>query len=138
MNMNYYLKSSLVLGVLGTLVYCEVQGENQPHADYVALSTSNALLATGGPVSNVSPSTSTLTYHASPVTLEEILPHDRLVIQNTALTPPTVTLASSVPATGANPFFRPRQRVARQVVQFPKVPPFWCSSFQKFRARMVT
>lgn len=36
--MNYYLKSSLVLGVLGTLVYGEVQGESQQHEQYIAVS----------------------------------------------------------------------------------------------------
>ena len=65
--MNYYLKSSLVLGVLGTLVYGEVQGDSHPHAQYTAASPTNNLAASGG--SNVSASTVTYTYHGSPVAL---------------------------------------------------------------------
>ena len=136
--MNYYLKSSLVLGVLGTLVYGEVQGDAHPHAQYIAVSPTNNLVASGGFVSNVSAPTVSYTYLPSPVALESFLPHDRLVIQVSALTPPTVNPARSIPATGANPFFQRRQHVPRLDVQSPKVPPFWCSSFQKFRGRMVT
>jgi hypothetical protein len=136
--MNYYLKSSLVLGVLGTLVYGEVQGESQQHTQYVAVSPANNFVASGGYVSNVSASTVTYTYQPSPVALEYLLPHDRLAIHAAALAPPTVKLARSISATGANPFFRRRQRAPRLEVQSPEVPPFWCSSFQKFRGRMVT
>jgi len=136
--MNYYLKSSLVLGVLGTLVYGEVQGDAHPHAQYIVPSTTNNLLASGGPVGNVSASLVIYTYTPSPVALENLLPHDRLVIQVSALTPPTVKLARCIPATGANPFFQRRQRAPRLDVQSSKVPPFWCASFQKFRGRMVT
>jgi hypothetical protein len=136
--MNYYLKGFIALGVVGTLVYAEVQGEGHPHAQYTAGSTANNLVASGGYVSNVSASTVTYTYQPSPVNLEFLLPHDRLVIQVTALTPPTVKLARSVPASGANPFFQRRQRAPRLEIQSPKVRPFWCASFQKFRGRMVT
>jgi len=136
--MNYYLKSSIVLGVLGTLVYGEVQGDSHPHAQYIAVSPTNNLVASGGFVSNVSPSTLTYTYQPSPVTLECLLPHDRLVIQATGLTPPTVKLNRSVPATGANPFLQRRRRAPRLQVRSPKIAPFWCVSFQKFRARMMT
>ncbi|MFZ1011441.1 MAG: hypothetical protein WAN65_31685 [Candidatus Sulfotelmatobacter sp.] len=136
--MNYYLKGSIALGLLGTLVYAEVQGENHPHAQYMAGSTANNLVASGGYVSNVSASVVTYTYTPSPVVLENLLPHDRLMIQDAALTPPTVKLVRSLPATGANPFFERRQRAPRLEVQSPKVRPFWCASFQKFRGRMVT
>jgi hypothetical protein len=135
--MNYYLKSSLVLGVLGTLVFSEVQGESQPHTQYMAGSTANNLVASGGYVDNVSASTVSYTYHPSPVALEDLLPHNRLVIQVSALTPPTVRLTRSIPATGANPFFQRRQRAPRLEIQSPKNPLFWCASFQKFRGRMV-
>lgn len=136
--MNYYLKSSLVLGVLATLVFSEVQGESQPHAQYMAGSTANNLVASGGYVDNVSASTLSYTLHPSPMALEDLLPQNRLVIQVRALTPPTVGLTRSLPATGATPFFQRRPRTARLNVQAQKVGPFWCSSFQKFRGRMVT
>jgi len=103
----------------------------------MAGSTVNTLAASGG-YSNVSASTVTYTYQPSQVSLEFLLPPDRLVIQDTALTPPTVKLARSIPATGANPFFQRRQRATRLNAQTPEVAPFWCSSFQKFRGRMVT
>jgi len=64
--MNYYLKGSIALGLLGTLVYVEVQGEGHPHAQYMAGSTANNLVASGGYVSNVSASTVTFTYQPSP------------------------------------------------------------------------
>ena len=136
--MNYYLKSSLALGLLGTLVYVEVRSEGHPHAQYMAGSTVNTFAASGGYASNVSASTVTYTYRPSPVSLEFLLPPDRLVIQDTALTPPTVKLARSIPATGANPFFQRRQLASRLNVRAPKVAPYWCTSFQKFRGRMVT
>ena len=133
-----YLKSSIVLGVLGTLVYGEVQGDTHPHAQYIAVSPTNNVVASGGFVSNVSASTVAYTYLPSPVALESLLPHDSLVIQVSALAPPTVKLARCVPATEATPFFQRRQRAPRLDVQSSKVPPFWCASFQKFRGRMVT
>jgi hypothetical protein len=136
--MNYYLKSSIVLGVLGALVYVEVQGDSHQHAQYIAASPTNNLVASGGFVSNVSASTLTYTYQPSPVTLEYLLPHDRLVIQTAGLTPPTVKRARSVSAKGANPLLQRRQRAPRMQVQAPKIPPLWCASFQKFRARMMT
>jgi len=82
-------------------VYGEVQGDAHPHAQYIAVSPTNNLIASGGFVSNVAASTVTYTYQPSPVTLEFLLPHDHLVIQDTALTLPTVKLARSLPATGA-------------------------------------
>jgi hypothetical protein len=136
--MNYCLKGFIALGVVGTLVYAEVQGEGHPHAQYMAGSTSNNLVASGGYVSNVSASTVTYTHQPSPVNLEFLLPHDRLVIQDKPLTPPTVKLARSTPASGANPFFQRRQRAAHLKAQSAKAPAFWCNSFQKFRSRMVT
>ena len=135
---SYYLKGSIAAAMLGALVYGEVQGDAHPHAQYIAVSPTNNLIASGGFVSNVAASTVTYTYQPSPVTLEFLLPHDHLVIQDTALTLPTVKLARSLPATGANPFFQRRRRAPRLDVQSPKVPPFWCSSFQKFRGRLVT
>lgn len=135
--MNYYLKGSIALGLLGTLVYVEVQGEGPSHAQYMAGSTANDLVASGGYVSNVSASTVTFAYQPSPTNVEFLLPHERLVIQDTALTPPTVILPR-LPVTGATPFFERRHRATRLQVQTPHVPPFWCASFQKFRGRMVT
>jgi hypothetical protein len=137
--MNYYLKSSLVLGVLGALVYREVQAESQQHAQCIAVSPTNNLVASGGYVNNVSALTVSYTYQPSPVALEYLLPPDRLAIHAPALTPRTVKLARSIPATptGANPFFQRRQRAPRPEVRSPRVPPLWCSSFQKFRRRMV-
>jgi hypothetical protein len=112
--MNYYLKNSIVLGVLGTLVYGEVQGDSHPHAQYIAVSPTNNLVASGGFVSNVSASTLTYTYQPSPVTLEYLLPHDRLVIQAAGpLTPPAVKLPRSAPATGADQFLQRRQCAPR-------------------------
>src|SRR5436309_3524529 len=104
--MNYYLRGFIALGVVGTLAYAEVQGEGHPHAQYTAGSTANNLVASGGDVSNVSASAVTYTYQPSPVNLEFLVPHDRLVIQATSLTQPTIKLARSVPASGTNPFFR--------------------------------
>jgi hypothetical protein len=135
---NRYLMGSIALGVLGTLVYAEVQGESQEHAQYIVPSTANNVFASGGYVSNVSALVVTYTYTPSPIALEQLLPYDRLVIQDVALTPPAVNATRSLPATGANPFFQRRQSAPRLVVQSPKVQPFWCSSFQKFRGRMVT
>jgi hypothetical protein len=135
---NPYLKGSIAVAMLGALLYGEVQGENHLHAQFIAVSPTNNLVASGGFVSNVSAATVTYTSQPSPVTLEFLLPHDHLAIQDTALTLPMVKLARSLPATGANPFFQRRQRAPRLDVQSPKVPPFWCASFQKFRGRMVT
>lgn len=136
--MNYYLKGSLALGLLGTLVYVEVQGENQPHAQYMVASTANNLAASGAPVGNASASVVSYPYTPSPVALEFLLPPDRAVIQDSALTPPRVMLTRFLAATGASPFLQRRQRARRLEVQAPKVKPFWCASFQQFRGRMVT
>jgi hypothetical protein len=135
---NYYVKGSIAAIILGALAYGEVQGESHPHAQYLVPSTANNLPASGGLVGNVSAGVVSYTYTPSPPALEFLLPHDHLVIQETALTPPTLKLTRSLPATGANPFFQRRQCAPRLVVQSPKVRPFWCSSFQKFRSRMVT
>jgi hypothetical protein len=135
---NYYLKGSIAVAMLGALAYGEVQGESHPHAQYIVPSTANNLLASGGPVGNVSAGVVTYTYTPSPAALEFLLPHDRLVIQETALTPSTMKLTRAFPATGANPFFQRRQRAPRLVVQSHRARPFWCSSFQKFWGRMVT
>ncbi len=137
--MNSYLRSSIAVGVLGGLIYGEVHGESHPHAEFITISPTNALFASGGlMVSNVSASTVTVTYHPSPVTLEQILPHDHLVIQTTALTPPTEMLGRSIPRRGSDPFFQRRHHPSRLEVRSPKVKPFWCASFQQFRVRMVT
>jgi hypothetical protein len=137
--MNSYLKSSIAVGVLGALIYGDVHGESHPHAEFIAISPTNTLFASGGlVVSNVSASTMTATYQPSPVTLEQILPHDHLVIQTTALTPPTEMLRLFSPRTGSDPFFQRRHHSSRPEVRSPKVKPFWCASFHQFRARMVT
>ena len=129
------LKASLVVGLVGTLVYAEVQGESHQHADYIVPSTANTLLASGGQVGNVSASVVAYTYTPSPVTLEQLLPRDRLVIKVSALAPPMAKEAR-LPATGANPFFEHRQRVPRLRAVSPRVAPFWCNSFQKFHGRI--
>jgi len=136
--MNYYFKGSLVVGLVGTLVYSEVQGESHPHAQYITVSPTNNLLASGGYVSNVAASTATYTYHPSPIALEHLLPHERLVITVSALTPPIEKLVAPVRLTGTNPFSQRRQRARRLEGRTVKAPPFWCASFQKFRARFAT
>lgn len=132
---SYYFKASIAVAVLGAVAYSEAQGDAHPHAQYVIPSTANNLLASGGQVSNVSAAVVTYSYTPSPTNLEFLLPHGRLVIQNTALTSPMVKLPA-LPATGANPFFQRRQRALRLNTQRPKVGAFWCNSFQKFRSRM--
>jgi hypothetical protein len=132
---SHYFKASIAVAVLGAVAYGETQGDSHPHAQYVIPSTANNLLASGGLVSNVSAAVVTYTYTPSPINLEFLLPHERLVIQNAALTPPIVKLAA-LPATGANPFFQRRQRALRLNTQCPKVRAFRCNSFQKFRSRM--
>jgi len=138
--MDEYVRGSIVVGVLAALVWGEVQGEYHPHAEFVVPSTSNMLAASGaGPmVSNVSASTVTISYQAAPQTLEQILPHDHLVIQNVALVPPTPAQILIGPRTGANPFFLQRRRPTAIKVRYLDVKPFWCASFQQFRSRMMT
>jgi hypothetical protein len=72
------------------------------------------------------------------VTIEYFLPHDRLAVQADGLTSPAETVPRSNPKTGADPFFQRRRQPLRHEVKSPKVRPFWCASFQKFRRRMVT
>jgi hypothetical protein len=81
----------------------------------MAGSTANNLAAIGGPVGNMSASTVTYSYQSSPENLEFLLPHDRLVIQDTALMPPTVNLARFLPATGANQFFQRSAAYGRSI-----------------------
>jgi hypothetical protein len=72
-----------------------------PHAGFLVPSPTNTLLATGGPIaSNVSASEVTVTYHASQVTIEYFLPHDRLAVQTNGLTSPAETVPRSNPKTG--------------------------------------
>ena len=85
--MNYYLKGSLALGLVGAVVCGELQGENHPHAQYISVSPTNNLLASGGIVSNVAASSVTYTYQPSPMVLEHLVPHERLVITLNVLTP---------------------------------------------------
>lgn len=136
--MNYHSKGSLALGLVGALVYGEVQGESHPHAQYITVSPTNNLLASGGYISNVAASTAMYTYLPSPIALEHLLPHERLVITVSALIPPIDKLVAPVRLTGINPFFQRRQRARRLEVRTAKAPPFWCASFQKFRPRFVT
>lgn len=132
------IAAGLAVGLATTLV-C---GEDQPHAEFVSVaSTVTANIgASGGFFSNASPQIVTYTYHPAPVSLEQLLPHDRLVLQASALvTPPQAGRTSvAICRSGTDPFFLRRQRPSRPQLFAPKLPPFWCCSFQKFRARMVT
>jgi hypothetical protein len=59
---------SIALGILGALVYAEVQGESQLLAQYIAVSTASNFGASGANV-NVSASTITYTVPAIPIDL---------------------------------------------------------------------
>jgi hypothetical protein len=110
-----------------------------PHAGFLVPSPTKTLLASGGPIaSNVSASEVTVTYHASQLTIEYFLPHDRLAVQINGLTSPAETVPRSNPKTGADPFLQRTRQPLRHEVKSPKVGPFWCASFQKFHGRMVT
>lgn len=136
MLLSYYLRGTVALGVIGTLVYGETHGESQEHAQYAAVapSVNVNVAASGGFFSNVSASTVTVTHHPAPLNLEQLLPYDYLVIQTGALTPPT-ELKVAIPGTGADPFFQRRERPSPVKVTTAQLSPFWCASFQKFRAR---
>lgn len=134
MLVKYCVRGTVALGVIGALVWCETHGEGQEHAQYAAPSTLNVNAGASGLFfSNVSNSTVTVTYHPAPLNLEQLIPHGRLVIQTSALTPP-VQWKIAGPATGADPFFQRRQSPQLKVA-IGKLPPFWCASYQKFRAR---
>jgi hypothetical protein len=135
---NHYIRVSIAVGVLGAIAYGEIYGESHPHAQFIAVSPTNNLVASGGFVSNVSASTETYIHQPSAVVLEQFVPCDRLVIQASVLTPPADNLVHSVPATGKSPFFQGRERAPHLQIAVPKVPQFWSASFQKFRPRMVT
>jgi hypothetical protein len=96
-----------------------------PHAGFLVPSPTNTLLASGGRIaSNVSASEVTVTYHASQLTIEYFLPHDRLAVQINGLTSPTQTVPRSNPKTGADPFLQRRRQPLRHEVKSPKVGPF--------------
>jgi hypothetical protein len=132
------IAAGLSVGLVATLVF----GEDQPHAEFqsAAPTTTSNLVASGGVFSNTSPQIVSYTYHPAPLSLEQLLPHDHLVIQTGALaTAPQADRPSApVSRTGPNPFFLRRQRPSRLELLTPNLRPFWCSSFQKFRARIVT
>jgi hypothetical protein len=143
-----------IAAVLPACLVCgELHGEGQPHAQYSAGSTVNVLAASGGPMmSNVSARVIIVdsgassgnasgqelfwAYHPATLSLEWLIPHDHLVVQTTTEVAP---LANSVsfPPTGADPFFQRRPRPSRPAVLDPKLSPFWCVSFQRFRPRMA-
>ena len=100
----------------------KVQGHAHPHAQYIAVSPTNNLIASGGFVSNVAASTVTYTYQPSPVTLEFLLPHDHLVIQDTALTLPTVKLARSTSSNGCKSVFPAQAACAAPGCPIPESP----------------
>jgi hypothetical protein len=130
------IAAGLSVGLVATLVL----GEDHPHAEFqsVAPTVNSNIAASGGFFSNTSPQTFTYTHHPAPVSLEQLLPHDRLVLQTSALvTPPEAGRPSiAICRTGPDPFFLRRQRPPRPELLAPKLPPFWCRSFQKFRPRM--
>jgi hypothetical protein len=131
------IAAGLSVGLVATLVF----GEDQPHAEYLSASTvTSNIAASGGFFSNASPQIVTYNYHPAPVSLEQLLPHDQLVVQTKALATPPQADRSCAPIsrTGPDPFFLRRQHPSRAELLAPKLAPFWCSSFQKFRARMVT
>lgn len=135
------------------LVCGEMHGEGQPHAQYAAGSTINTLAASGGPMSNVSAqhviivdsgassgsaSGQGVLWDYSPATLrlELLIPPDRLQVQTAAAVAPSVSNIS-LPPTGADPFFQRRPRLLRPAVLSHRLTSFWCSSFQRFRPRML-
>lgn len=125
----------IVLFVSSTLVVAPLFGEDQPHAEFMGVAPSvNVGIAASGQFSNVS--SGTVTYHSVPLFLEQILPHDRLVIQASVLVPPSVSTShvSVTSRTGADPFF---QRRGRSSPVEPKAlaRPLWTRSFQQFRPR---
>lgn len=136
MLVKYCVRGTVALGMVGALVWCETHGESQEHAQYTAVAPNASVNigGSGGFFSNVS--TATVTYHAPPVNLEQLVPHERLVIQASALTPLNAWTVA-VAATGQDPFFQRRPRPARLTVATPKLPPFWCASFQKFHVRQA-
>ena len=138
-----YLKGSIALSVAVGLVAGPLYGEDRPHAEFLSVSPTltSDIAASGGLVrSNVSAQVVALTYHPAELNIEQLIPHDHLVIQTSELTPPTGKVNCSsivIPGTGPDPFFLRRQRSSRPEVLAPKRPPFWCDSFQKFRSRMT-
>jgi hypothetical protein len=134
MSVRYCVRATVAVGVIGTVVWCETHGNGQEHAQYAAPSTLNDIAASGGQFANVSNSTATFVYHAAPLNLEQLLPYNRLVIQTSGLTPP-VQSKTAIPATAADPFYQRRQQPKELGVAMSKLQPFWCATFQKFRAR---
>jgi hypothetical protein len=137
-HVNHYLRGSIALGLAVGVVAAPLYGEDQPHAEFLSVSPTLTLTAnlavSGGQISN---STSQMvTYHAASVNLEQLLPHNRLVTQDIALvTPPVDRFNTILPRTGSDPFLQRRQRPSRLEVSAPKLPSFWCDSYQKFRGR---
>ena len=111
----------------------------QPHGEYqsVAPNVNVSIAPSGGPISNVSAQLVSLSYRPAVLNLEWLLPHEHLVVQTSELTFPTERTPSNttIPATGADPFFHRRPRGLRIEVSAPQLPPFWCSSSQRFRPR---
>ncbi len=123
-------------GLVGcTLVVEDQSHEDQPHAEYGAPST-NVIIAPSGSFSNVSAQNVIWSYHPTTLSLEWLIRHDHLVVQTAELTPPAEQMfGPSVPRTGSDPFFQRRPHPSNLDVAVPKISPFWCSSFQKFRPR---
>jgi len=134
MSVKHCVRATVVVGIIGTLAWCETRGDSQEHAQYASGSTLNDIGPSGQFFGNASSSTATVTYHPAPLNLEQLIPHERLVIQTSALTPP-VAWRSAIPVTGSNPFHQFRQHPAHLKVVGQRLPAFWCATYQKFRAR---
>ncbi|MGA2201794.1 MAG: hypothetical protein ABSG40_07515 [Terriglobales bacterium] len=137
--MKTFAKRATAGVVVGGLVAVALYADDQPHAEFVAVAPNvnvNANIVASGGISN---STAQIeTFHPAVLNLEELLPHDRLVVQTSELIPLTenVDRFNIVnPRTGLDPFFQRRQQPSRLKVAAPKLPPFWCNSFQKFCGR---
>lgn len=125
--------------VASSLLYGEEQPHGEePHADF-SVPSLNVSFAASGMSSNNSNSTATVlvyppeTFH-SVLALEELRPHDHLVIQTSAaLIPPSARstfFSKPNPRTGSDPFFQRRQRLVAPIAKNPPL------SWQKFRRGM--
>jgi len=75
-------------------------------------------------------------YSPATLRLELLIPPDRLEVQTTTEVAPSISNIG-LPPTGADPFFQHRQRLLRPAALNHRLTSFWCSSFQRFRPRML-
>jgi hypothetical protein len=126
--MNHPVTKSIAIGVVLGVVAGTLHGEDQPHVEYITTASVNSNLAASGGFALTNSSSQFVTTHAAPLTLEQLLPRDHLVVQTAALvTPPTskvVRTAVFTSGTGPDPFFMRRPRASRSAVLVPNVKPF--------------